>query len=397
MKIQGKTYIQHGGKWLLLTAMAVSLIACGKNKPAQQAMPAVPVGVIQVATADIPVTFEYTAQAEGSREIDVRARVGGILLKRTYEEGKPVKQGDLLFQIDPEPLKAALDQAKGNLQIQQAQLVQAKQNHERILPLFKENAVSQQDRDNAVAAYEAAKATVTAAQAQVQQASLNLGYARVTAPIGGLSSKASQSEGSLISTAGDAGLLTKIAQLDPIYINFNLSDQDMRRLRNMQDSGQLKMAGNGQFEAKLILSDGSQYDKIGRLNFTDNLIDTNTGTIRSRATFANPDGIILPGQFLRISLQGAKRANAIAIPQRAVLTNQQGKIVWVVGADNKVQPRPITVSQEVGHDVLVETGLKSGDKVVIDNIIKLQPGAPVKPHPFQAGASAPAAAQPAKG
>ncbi|MGR2660302.1 MULTISPECIES: efflux RND transporter periplasmic adaptor subunit [Chromobacterium] len=393
MKMQGNTFAQKGGQWLLLTALAASLMACGqKNDKHAGAMPPMPVGVLEIAPSDVPVSFEFVGQAAGSREVEVRARVGGILLKRAYTEGKPVKQGDLLFQIDPEPLKAALDQAQGNLQVQQAQLVRTKQDYDRITPLFKENAVSQKDRDDAVSAYEAAKASVAAAQAQVQQAKINLGYARVTAPISGMTSQETRSEGSLVSTTADGSLLTKVSQLDPIYVNFSMSDNDMMNLRKMQDSGQLKLAANGHFNVQLKLTDGSTYGKSGRLNFTDSLVDASTGTIRSRATFANPDGGILPGQFVRVILQGAKRSNAIAVPQRAVLTSQQGKMVWVVGADNKVQPRPITVSQDVGLNVLVESGLKAGDKVVVDNIIKLRPGADVKPHPFKADASAPAAA-----
>lgn len=393
MKMQGNTFAQKGGQWLLLTALAASLMACGqKDDKHAGAMPPMPVGVLEIAPSDVPVSFEFVGQAAGSREVEVRARVGGILLKRAYTEGKPVKQGDLLFQIDPEPLKAMLDQAQGNLQVQQAQLVRTKQDYDRITPLFKENAVSQKDRDDAVSAYEAAKASVAAAQAQVQQAKINLGYARVTAPISGMTSQETRSEGSLVSTTADASLLTKVSQLDPIYVNFSMSDNDMMNLRKMQDSGQLKLAANGHFNVQLKLTDGSTYGKSGRLNFTDSLVDASTGTIRSRATFANPDGGILPGQFVRVILQGAKRSNAIAVPQRAVLTSQQGKMVWVVGADNKVQPRPITVSQDVGLNVLVESGLKAGDKVVVDNIIKLRPGADVKPHPFKADASAPAAA-----
>ncbi|BBH15221.1 efflux RND transporter periplasmic adaptor subunit [Chromobacterium haemolyticum] len=393
MKMQGNTFAQKGGQWLLLTALAASLMACGqKDDKHAGAMPPMPVGVLEIAPSDVPVSFEFVGQAAGSREVEVRARVGGILLKRAYTEGKPVKQGDLLFQIDPEPLKATLDQAQGNLQVQQAQLVRTKQDYDRITPLFKENAVSQKDRDDAVSAYEAAKASVAAAQAQVQQAKINLGYARVTAPISGMTSQETRSEGSLVSTTADGSLLTKVSQLDPIYVNFSMSDNDMMNLRKMQDSGQLKLAANGHFNVQLKLTDGSTYGKSGRLNFTDSLVDASTGTIRSRATFANPDGGILPGQFVRVILQGAKRSNAIAVPQRAVLTSQQGKMVWVVGADNKVQPRPITVSQDVGLNVLVESGLKAGDKVVVDNIIKLRPGADVKPHPFKADASAPAAA-----
>ncbi len=392
--MQGMTLLPRAAQGLLLGVLAASLAACGQKPEANGpgAMPPVPVAVIKVQPADVPVSYEFVGQAAGSREVEVRARVGGILQKRSYTEGKPVKAGDLLFQIDPEPFKAALDQAKGNLQVQQAQLLRTKQDYERILPLFKENAVSQKDRDDAVAAYNAAKASVAAAQAQVEQAQINLGYTRVTAPISGITSQEARSEGSLVATTADASLLTKVSQLDPIYVNFSMSDSDMLGLRKMQHAGKLKLANGGGFEVLLKLADGSTYGKTGHLNFTDSLVDTNTGTIRSRATFANPQGSILPGQFVRVQLNGAVRTQAITVPQRAVLTTQQGKMVWVVGDDGKVAPRPIVTSQEVGLNVLVEQGLKSGDQVAVDNIIKLRPGAAVKPHPYQADASAPAAA-----
>ncbi|AXE35081.1 efflux RND transporter periplasmic adaptor subunit [Chromobacterium phragmitis] len=392
--MQASAVFPRAARGLMLGVVAASLAACGQKPDAHAggAMPPVPVAVIKVQPADVPVSYEFVGQAAGSREVEVRARVGGILLKRAYAEGKPVKAGDLLFQIDPEPFKAALDQARANLQVQQAQLSRTKQDYDRIMPLFKENAVSQKDRDDSVAAYNAAKASVAAAQAQMEQAQINLGYTRVTAPISGITSQEARSEGSLVATSADASLLTKISQLDPIYVNFSMSDSDMLNLRKMQHAGKLKLANGGGFEVQLKLPDGSMYGKTGHLNFTDSLVDATTGTIRSRASFANAQGGILPGQFVRVQLNGAVRTAAITVPQRAVLTTQQGKMVWVVGADNKAAPRPIVTSQEVGLSVLVEQGLKAGDQVVVDNIIKLRPGAEVKPHPFQADASAPAAA-----
>ncbi|AXK40836.1 efflux RND transporter periplasmic adaptor subunit [Crenobacter cavernae] len=352
-----------------------------------------PVGVVSTVAKDVPVPFEFVGQTAGSREVEVRARVGGILLKRAYTEGKSVKQGDLLFQIDPAQFQAALDQAQGALKVEEAQRARTRQDYDRILPLFKENAVSQKDRDDAAAAYQSAQASVAAAQARVKEAQINLGYTRVTAPISGMTSKEVRSEGSLVST-GD-GSLTKISQIDPMYVNFSFSDNDLLAFRRDEQSGKLKLPEDRRFEVSVKLSDGSSYAKSGRLNFTDNLIDPSTGTIRARAEFANPDGELLPGQFVRVFLNGAKRVNAILIPQRAVLTSQQGKMVWVVDAKNTVAPRPVTLGAEVGDQVLVETGLKPGERVVIDNIIKLRPGAPVKPEalkPEAAEASAPAKA-----
>lgn len=397
MSVHSLSLPARHGKWLLLSALAASLAGCGqKTDPAAQAgMPPMPVSVIKISERNIPVNFEYVGQAAGSREVEVRARVGGILLKRAYTEGRPVKQGDLLFQLDPATYQATLEQAAAALKVQEAQLASTRQDYDRVMPLFKENAVSQKDRDDAVAAYQAAQAQVAAARAKLKEAQINLDYTRVTAPISGMTSQETRSEGSLVSTSADGSLLTKISQLDPIYVNFSMSDSDQMNLRKMQDKGLLKLKDNGHFEVALKLADGSLFDHNGFLNFTDSLVDSTTGTIRSRASLANPQGKILPGQFVRVILKGAERINAIAVPQRAVLTTQQGKMVWVVGEGNKVQPRPITVSQDVGLEVLVETGLKSGEQVVVDNIIKLRPGAEVKPQPYRADASAPAAKQPA--
>ncbi|WP_293766194.1 efflux RND transporter periplasmic adaptor subunit [uncultured Aquitalea sp.] len=395
MSMQSMHRLQRSGKWLVLSAVAVSLMACGqKDGQGQQgAMPPMPVSVIKIEPSNIPVSFEYVGQAAGSREVEVRSRVGGILLKRAYTEGKPVKQGDLLFQIDPATFQATLDQAAATLKVQEAQLANAKQNYDRVMPLFKENAVSQKDRDDAVAAFQGAQAQVAAAKAKVQEAQINLNYTNVTAPISGMTSQETRSEGSLVTTTADGSLLTKISQLDPIYVNFSMSDSDQMALRKMLEGGKLKLNANGHFNVSLKLADGTTYGHTGQLNFTDNQVDSNTGTIRSRATVANPQGKILPGQFVRVVLNGAERTNAISIPQRAVLTTQQGKMVWVVGEDNKAQPRPISISQDVGLNVLVEGGLKPGDQVVVDNIIKLRPGATVKPQPYKADASAAAGAK----
>ncbi|WP_245944792.1 efflux RND transporter periplasmic adaptor subunit [Crenobacter cavernae] len=395
--MQGEAFklVKSGGRLAAVVAVGLALAACGKGGDAigKGNPPPMPVGVVSTVAKDVPVPFEFVGQTAGSREVEVRARVGGILLKRAYTEGKSVKQGDLLFQIDPAQFQAALDQAQGALKVEEAQRARTRQDYDRILPLFKENAVSQKDRDDAAAAYQSAQASVAAAQARVKEAQINLGYTRVTAPISGMTSKEVRSEGSLVST-GD-GSLTKISQIDPMYVNFSFSDNDLLAFRRDEQSGKLKLPEDRRFEVSVKLSDGSSYAKSGRLNFTDNLIDPSTGTIRARAEFANPDGELLPGQFVRVFLNGAKRVNAILIPQRAVLTSQQGKMVWVVDAKNTVAPRPVTLGAEVGDQVLVETGLKPGERVVIDNIIKLRPGAPVKPEalkPEAAEASAPAKA-----
>ncbi|MDN0076736.1 efflux RND transporter periplasmic adaptor subunit [Crenobacter sp. SG2303] len=379
----------------LTLAVIAALAACGKSAPKAQQPPPVPVSVVAVQPQNVPVSYELVGQANGYRQVQVRARVGGILLKRVYTEGRPVKEGDLLFQIDPAPFQATYDNAKATLGVEEAKLVNAKQNYDRVLPLFKENAVSQKDRDDAAASYQSALASVAAARATLQNAKINLGYTRVTAPITGVTSKEVLSEGSLVSAANDASLLTTISQLDPIYVNFSVSDNDMLRLRKLEQSGKLKLAEPKKLNVRLKLSDGSEYSQAGSLNFTDNIIDPATGTVSSRALFPNAKGQILPGQFVRVVLDGVTRTNALVVPQKAVFSSQQGKMVWVAGADGKATPTPIETADEVGHDVIVDKGLKPGDRVVIDNLIKLRPGAQVKPQlvPLEtAHAASPAAA-----
>lgn len=384
----------HPVVWLPV-ASAVLLAACQDKQGGMPAMPPPEVTVVTVKPADVPLPLEYVGQTAGSREVEVRARVSGILLKRLYVEGRPVKAGDVLYQIDPEQAKAALDQARGALEVEQAKLIRTRQDQARILPLFAENAVSQKDRDEAVADFESAQASVASARARLREAQINMDYTRVTAPISGMTSKEVRSEGSLVSPSGDTSLLTKISQLDPMYVNFSMSDNELLRLRTWQAQGRFEPPEGERYTVEIKLSDGSMFPTAGRLNFTDNLIDPSTGAIRSRAEFANPDGVLLPGQFVRVYLKGGKLKNAMLVPQRAVLSTQQGKLVFVANAQNKAEPRPVELGDEVKNEVIVTHGLQAGDRVIVDGNIKARPGAPVKVVD-PAAAGKPAAA-PAKG
>ncbi len=383
-------------KWTLaLLPLAVMLTACGQQgeqAAGHGAMPPLPVSVVKMAAADVPVVTEYVGQAVGSREVEVRARVSGILQKRAYTEGASVRAGDLLFQLDAAPYQAALEQAEAALKLEEAKLIRAQQDYDRVLPLFKENAVSQKDRDDAVAALASAKASVAAARAAMKSAQINLGYTRVTAPISGVTSAEARSEGSLV-TPGDAGLLTKISQLDPIYVKFSLSDNDVLKNQQLAASGKLRQPEGGRYIVSLKLPDGSTYGREGRINFADRVIDPTTGTSAARASFDNPEGTVRAGQFVRVELKGAVRLNALVVPQKAVLTSQQGKMVWVVGKDNSVEARPLQISDSANNGFIVESGLKAGDLVITDNLIKLRPGAKVVPQAAAANVAAPAAAQ----
>jgi membrane fusion protein (multidrug efflux system) len=371
-----------------LSALAtlVLLSACGKET-GPTAPPPAPVSFIELKAVDVALNKEMVGETAGYRDIEVRSRVNGILLRRTYVEGAQVSAGQVLFEIDPEPYKASLDQAKGQLSLEASKLDKARADRDRIIPLFKENAVSRKDYDDAISAYASALASSQTAQASVKQAELNLGYTKVTAPFSGTTSKLVQSEGSLISATGDSGRLTTISQLDPLYVNFSYSEQDRQELEAGTRSGKVTLNDAKNFIAKIKLADGSVYPQSGLVNFSDNRVDPKTGTIRARAIFKNPKGDLLPGQFVRVTLELGKRKNAILIPERAVVQSQADHIVMTLGADNKVVPVPVKLGSVVDGKVIVESGLKAGQKVIIDGLMKAKPGSVVNPSP----ASSPAA------
>ncbi|ENO3977640.1 efflux RND transporter periplasmic adaptor subunit [Aeromonas veronii] len=365
---------------LLTLALISGLSACGdETTQTAQTMPAVPVVVAEVKLTDVPLTTEMVGETAGFREIDVRSRVSGILLKRTYVEGQPVTAGQELFLIDPEPYKVALEQAKGTLAQEQARLNKARADRDRIIPLFKRQVVSRKDYDDTIANYEAAIASHQAAQAKVKEAELNLSYTQVTAPINGMASKSSQSEGSLISTSGDNGLLTTITQFDPLYVNFSYSEQDRLNFENSVKKGVIEAKDATTWRTHIRLADGSLYPEAGKLNFSDNRVDPQTGTIRARAIFDNKDGVLLPGQFVRMTIDLGTRKNAIVVPPRAIVQSQADRMVMVVDADNKVVPRPVTLGAAVDSGVLIESGLQAGERYIVEGLMKARPGAVVKP------------------
>ncbi|MBM5570795.1 MULTISPECIES: efflux RND transporter periplasmic adaptor subunit [Deefgea] len=365
-----------------------TLAACNKA-PEKKERPPAPVTVIEIKPTDVPFSKEMIGETAGYRDVEVRSRVNGILLKRTYVEGQNVQAGQVLFEIDPEPYKAILDQAKGVLSQAASNLDKARADKDRITPLFKENAVSRKDFDDANAAYNAAVASHDAAQASVRQAALNLEYTKVTAPISGMTSKLAQSEGSLISANGESGKLTTITQYNPLYVNFSYSEQDRQELESAQRSGSVALNASGNFPAKLKLADGSVYPVTGQVNFSDNRVDTTTGTIRARAIFKNEKGELLPGQFVRITLDLGTLKNAISIPARAVVQSQADFLVMTVDKDNKVVPKPVTIRPSTDGQVIISKGLSAGDKVITEGQMKAPPGSTVKPMI----ASAPAASK----
>lgn len=383
-----------------LAALPLALAACGKFSGPQAnaggAMPPPEVAVVTVQAKAQPVDMEYTGQTAGSRETEVRARVGGILNKRLFEEGAVVQAGTPLFQIDPATLQTQLASAEASVGVAEARAAQTRREYARLAPLAAEKAISQKEYDDSKSALETAEATLKQVQAQASEARLNLGYTKVLAPIGGSTGVAAKSEGSLVTTADS--LLTTIVQTNPMYVNFSVSEGDMLHMTRMLKAGQLsvpgKKAANGTlgFAVTLKLSDGSSYPRAGKLNFASERINAQTGSFDVRAEIPNPDGLLRPGQFVRVKLGGASRPDSLSVPQRAIIDSPFGKIVFVVNKEDKLEPHPVELDGWTQGQWIVTKGLKDGDRVLVDGYIKAHdPGMLVKPVPF-VPASAPGAA-----
>ncbi|WP_322093794.1 efflux RND transporter periplasmic adaptor subunit [Paraburkholderia bannensis] len=370
----------------LSMGLVIGAAACHDKTPVASAPPPANVDVMNVALRDVPVVFDYVGQTESSQQVEIRARVSGFLEKRIYEEGSMVHQGDVMFQMDRKPFQAALDAARAEYAQQKARLDTAQANLNRVKPLVAKNALSQKDLDDSIGQQQAAAAALEQARANVTSASLNLGYTTITAPVTGLSSYAKKQDGSYIDASNS--LLTYVAKLDPMWINFSLSENEMLTLRKQTANGTLKVPEMGKLEAQIVLADGSTYPYTGRIAFADASLSDKTGTYLIRAEVPNPKGSLRPGQFVRIKLYGADRANAIAVPQNSVIQGPRGAFVWTVDKDNKAQQRSIETGEWNGNDWVVSSGLHAGDRVVVDNTLRLMPGAPVNPHVVQAPAKA---------
>jgi len=367
---------QHVRAGFAVLASAALLLGCGQGPPPGGfAMGPTPVNIVTVQPETIPVTFEYTAQTKGSREVELRARVTGILMSRNYTEGDVVKAHQSLFSIDPEPFTAALDRAKADLAAAEARLAQANRDVGRLKPLASSRAVSQQEYDNANSSQTIFSADVAAAKARVKEATLNLDWTKVETPIGGIASRSLQSEGSLIS--GPDVLLTTVTQVDPMQILFGISDNEQLKLRREVQEGRLKWPAGGKFQVSLRLADGSEYATQGVMDFNDVRVNNTTGTSEARAEVPNGKMVLRPGQFVRVKLIGAERHGAFKLPQRAVQHGAQGKYVYVVNADNKAEIRPVEVGEWTGESWVITKGLQANDRVISDGTLKLGPGAPV--------------------
>jgi membrane fusion protein (multidrug efflux system) len=334
-----------------------------------------PVAVVVARVTDVPVVIESVGRAEGSKEVEVRARVTGLIEQQRYHEGDRVKANAPLFLIEQAPFEIALAQARATLLQENARLEQARREAKRLGPLIAEHAVSQRDFDDATSAQRVAEASVAQAQAQLRQAELNLSYTRVVSPITGITGRAEKSQGSLVSPSD--GLLTRVTQTDPIWVRFSFSESELAQLRSGSAGA-----------VKLLSAEGKPLGGTGKLNFAGSTVDPQLGTVQLRAEFANPDLLVLPGQFVRAQVNAGEE-RAVVVPQAAVFNGERGKAVWTV-KDGKALPAPVEVGAWVGEGWAVRKGLNEGDAVIVDNLLKLRPGAPVAPHPASAAASAPA-------
>ncbi|TMI00367.1 MAG: efflux RND transporter periplasmic adaptor subunit, partial [Betaproteobacteria bacterium] len=334
-------------------AVAAALAACGQSQHAGfGGFPPAEVTTQVIAPRNFPVAFEYVGQTLGSKDVEVRARVTGIIEKRLYQEGASVKAGQPLFTIDPKPYAAQVAQAQAELVRAEAQKAQAERERARLAPLAERKAIGQKEADDAASNAEFAAAAVQSARAKLDELKLNWGYTNVVAPISGLSSRAMKSEGSL-ATANDT-LLTVISQTDPIWVGFSVSENEQLRLTRAVAAGALALPKDNAYDVTIKLSDGSTFPRRGRINFADTRVNPSTGTYEMRAEVVNNDAALKPGQFVRVVLRGAERKNALAVPQVAVLDGPQGKFVYVAAKDKDgkdiAQPQPIVVGDWVDAD-----------------------------------------------
>lgn len=374
----------------LLSFAVIAVVAgCTKEQP-PMAMPPVEVSSIEVRPQSMQLTLEHAAQLRGVREVEVRARVSGILLKRMYREGARVRENELLFKIDPAPFQATVARARAEVGVQQATRQQALRERDRIVPLYDQKLVSLRDRDAAIAAFESANAGTAAAEAALRSAQLDLSYTDVRAPIAGLTSREARSEGSLVIAGSDSSLLTHIVQADRLYVQFSMPESEAESLRT---------AANGvdgrKVAVRVMNTQGETLAENARVEFIAPSVGDQTGTVDVRAVLDNKADTLLPGQVVRARIEGVNIAGAFVIPKRAVMHGAQGSFVWGIGPDNKVAPRPVQLGVTSGNNVAVTKGLASGDRLVVDGILKVQPGAMVKATPVQID-GAEAAAPPAR-
>ncbi|MFL5022120.1 efflux RND transporter periplasmic adaptor subunit [Microvirga tunisiensis] len=379
-------------KRILLIAVAGLVLAAGvyyfmsrsaRETPAQQtaaaSLPTPQVGIVVVQPAEVPYPVEYAGRVSGFRDIEVRPRVGGLLLKREYEEGARVTQDQVLFRIDPASYEVAVSRAEAQLLQAQAAVRQAEENFNRIEQLVRRGVSTEAQLEDARSQRDQARAGVQLAEAEIQNAKLNLSYTTVTAPGTGITALESPPVGALIQA--QQTLLTTISQIDPAYVNFSFTDEEGRAFRALNERRE-KPISEKDLTVELQYARQAKYPQVGRIDTAAQRVDLQTGTIQARAIFPNPDGLLLPGQFVRVRLIGITLPDTIVVPQQAVSQGPQGPLVYVLGENDIAQARPIRLGPELAAGWVASEGLKGGDRVVVDGVIRVRPGQPVRPVPM---------------
>ena len=365
--------IASGLLFLLLTVIFFSLSRCQR---VNGRLLVSEVSVVTIKPQDTPVTIEFIGQTQSSHEVEIRARVNGFLDRRTYVEGGFVRAGEVLYVMDQKPFRAQLAAAQAALAQQEARLQTARSNLARVQPLTKLDALSQKDLDDATGQEQAAAAAVDSAKAHVETAELNLGYTVITSPVSGLSSYTRVQEGGYVNPQNN--LLTYVYQTDPIWVNFNVSENDVLQYRGQAGKGLFQPPKDNDYQVEVVMADGTLYPEKGHLTFADAEYNQQTGTFLMRATLANAKGLLRVGQFLRVHLLGGIRTAAIRVPQQAVFEGANGRFVWVVNDAGKAEVRDVEAGSQFGDQWFIDKGLKAGDRVIVDGVMRLTAGAPVK-------------------
>jgi membrane fusion protein, multidrug efflux system len=363
--------------WILaVLALATGLAGCERAGPPTAAAP-VPVAVQRVEPRTIPVVASRVAQTESSRQVEVVARVSGFLETIAYREGGMVREGEVMFQMDRTPFQAQVEMAEGELRASLARQTTANANLARTRPLAEADALSQADLDRAIGEQQAADAAVYTARARLKQAEINLGYATIRSPVNGVAGRAAQREGAFLNAQGASANLAYVAQLDPIWVNFSVSQNEAARRDEMMRLGVYVAPEDDKYVVEVVGPDGRVFPWTGEVDFADPAYDARTGTYTVRAVVPNPELELRPGMFVTARLTGATWPNAIVVPQRAVQKSADGHMVWLVNAQGLAEPRPVLASEWMGEDWLIERGLAGGETLIVDGFQRLAPGAPV--------------------
>jgi membrane fusion protein (multidrug efflux system) len=379
---------------LLATLGTLSLAGCGEKAAGPAAPPPPAVVVATVIKKDVPIYVDNVAQTEAYQTVEIRARVAGFLTQAPFREGGLVKKGDLLFEIDPKPYQALVEEARANVSKTEATLSRANADVERLKPLVKQSAISQQDLDNAISTSKVAEADMMGAKAALKKAELDLSYTEMRAPFDGIIGERLVDVGNYVGSTGGSTLLATVSTKDPMRAVFHVSESSFLRFQKRflgDDEARDRHSESMQFQ--LLLGDGSEYPHVGQFDFADRALDARAGTLKVVVKFPNPDGLLRPGQFARVRAKAEERPGALLVPQRSVSTTQNIKFVFVVGEGNKVEQRAVTITDRFEDLFVVSEGVKEGERIIVEGIQKARPGLVVNPKP-QPPAPAPTSTPP---